>query len=607
VGPVSAFLPLLSWPAVLWGAAVAVPALVAIYLLRDRFQSLPVSALFLWRSAALAHRGGRRRHRPILPPPFFLELLVLLLLILAAAGPRWRSGSDAPPLVVVLDDSFSMLAGAPDSPRQRGEAALRRLVAEGRYGRIHLVLAGAEPRLLAATEGEGEALEAALQQWRGGSPAAALTAAVSLAQQVTAGAPGAGDPRRIVLTDGPPPEDLAPEGSGIEWWAFGTPAANLALVNAARGERGCLFEVANLGNTTAEAELTVDVAEGRRSSHPLALAPGEVGRLRLPLAEDAGAVFARLPADGLAVDNAAVLLPEVPPSVAVAVAVRDPERWRPLTAALESSGIARRSRPGDPAVELLFTDAPEAWPDPGAGAGRWVVELRSPEPAAAYLGPFIADRRHPLMEGVELAGVIWAAGPEGETPGVPLLSAGNVPLVVAAERQGRPWLTLYLHPELSTVVRAPAWPALVWNLLRWRSGEALGVSPVNGRLGSAPRLVVPGGRAGAPGEPSALVTEPDGTSREVPLSAREVRLEVEAPGLYRVAVEGRDLAFAVNALDAGESDLRGRATGRWGRWQPGTEAGAWRYREVAWIPLLVALGLLLLHLRFFLAAESEVA
>ena len=52
-------------------------------------------------------------------------------------------------------------------------------------------------------------------------------------------------------------------------------------------------------------------------------------------------------------------------------------------------------------------------------------------------------------------------------------------------------------------------------------------------------------------------------------------------------------AIAVNALAAEESDLRRAATGRWGHWEDGERREA---RSLLWVPLLLALLVLHLHL-----------
>src|SRR5438067_8268331 len=86
-------------------AIAAVPALVAIYWLRNRFRRLPVSSLMLWMEHHAAREGGLRVQRLQTPLLFFLELLALLLLILAAAQPHLPLLQGSRPLLIVLDDS----------------------------------------------------------------------------------------------------------------------------------------------------------------------------------------------------------------------------------------------------------------------------------------------------------------------------------------------------------------------------------------------------------------------------------------------------------------------------------------------------------------------
>ena len=94
----------------LYGLLAAVPALLAIYWLRQRARERQVSSLLLWRAEREVWDGGRRWEHLQLPVLFWLELVVLLSLLGAAARPLLRAGESSRPLVVVLDDSFSMLA-----------------------------------------------------------------------------------------------------------------------------------------------------------------------------------------------------------------------------------------------------------------------------------------------------------------------------------------------------------------------------------------------------------------------------------------------------------------------------------------------------------------
>src|ERR1039458_5595675 len=102
-------LPFLTYPLAMIALAT-VPALAAIYILRNRFRRRPVSSLVLWRFHVQSKSGGAKVHRLQLPLLFFLELLILLLLVTAATGPHWKLPQSTRPLIVVLDDSFSMRA-----------------------------------------------------------------------------------------------------------------------------------------------------------------------------------------------------------------------------------------------------------------------------------------------------------------------------------------------------------------------------------------------------------------------------------------------------------------------------------------------------------------
>src|SRR5262249_35468230 len=117
-------LPVFVYPLAFFGL-LALPALAAIYWLRNRHRRHVVSSLLLWADPREAREGGPRIRPLQTPLVFFLELLLLLLLVLAAAGPYVPSEQGARPIVVVLDDSFSMVAGGADSARNRAVTALR--------------------------------------------------------------------------------------------------------------------------------------------------------------------------------------------------------------------------------------------------------------------------------------------------------------------------------------------------------------------------------------------------------------------------------------------------------------------------------------------------
>src|SRR5215470_17076747 len=141
-------LPLFLYPLAFIGLA-AVPALVGIYLLRNRFRRHVVSSLMLWLDTREAREGGRRLRRLQTPLLLMLELLAILLLVFAASDPQMRLTTGTRPLVVVLDDSFSMLAGGGDSsPREWARKALAEELRRQNPYSTRLVLAGDRPQVL---------------------------------------------------------------------------------------------------------------------------------------------------------------------------------------------------------------------------------------------------------------------------------------------------------------------------------------------------------------------------------------------------------------------------------------------------------------------------
>src|SRR5262249_3778310 len=241
-------------------ALLAVPALVAIYWLRNQARERRVSSLLLWLEEKQMWEGGRRRRRLQTPLLFFLELLAIILLATAAAGPMMRAGESGRPLVVVLDDSFSMLAGAgkddaAGSARDRAIRAIESELKSNRYEPVRFVLAGESPQLLGeATTNAGQATKL-LQNWKCGAPTAKLEEAVSFAFEL-----GGARARVLAVTDPGPQQELT--DSRLQWWSFGSSRPNFAFVNAARtlrdDEDRVLIEIANLSSSSGSTTLSIE-------------------------------------------------------------------------------------------------------------------------------------------------------------------------------------------------------------------------------------------------------------------------------------------------------------------------------------------------------------
>jgi hypothetical protein len=577
-------LPLFTYPPAFWGL-LAVPALVAIYWLRNRYRRHPVSSLMLWEDPRRPREGGTRVHRLQTPLLFLLELLAILLLVLAAAEPQVRTRQGARPLVVVLDDSFSMLAGGADSARARGARAVGDELRRNPPFSVRFLLAGDRPQALGEpvkTAGEAVAL---LEGWQCRAASSALPEAMNLAAEL-----GGDRGLTLVVTDHEPPPGAVPDKGRVQWWALGSPRPNLAFVAAARtardGAERCLLEVANLSDepqsTTLEVEMGNPAGAIQRST--LQLAARQTHRVILQLKEDAPALRARLGADALAIDNEVTLLPAVQKTVRVDIRVAD-KALRPLVGKAVRAvrgALVTATRP-----DLVFTDREEA---DAAGADTWVVHLLAEKEAGAYTGPFVTDKTHPLTEGLGLQGVIWGAGKTPDLPGAPVIMAGNIPLLTDTEGPGgRHDLRLRLRPDLSTVQDSPNWPALVWNLIQWRGAQAPGLSRSNVRLGEEAVLTL-----ATPREAVRLVG-PDRTERPLPVQGKRVVARAEEVGVYEFRADSESHAFAANALARDESDLTGCGSGRWGDWLDDTTLGL-DYQGVAWAVLLVLLAVVGIHL-----------
>jgi len=580
-------IPFLTYPFALIALA-AVPALAAIYILRNRFRRRQVSSLVLWRFHVQSKSGGAKVHRLQLPLLFFLELLTLLLLVVAATGPHWKLPQSARPLIVVLDDSFSMRAVRDGvSAQTRAHDFLEKLFRRQPPPSTRLILAGTEPRLLGSTAKSWRDVDELLSQWQCWSPDAAINSTITLAAEL-----GKQQANILVLTDHKPAEEKI-SSQRLEWHAFGAPLDNFAIVNASRtafGEQDrCLLEIANFSNGARSTRLLVQAGSNAPQSSAILLGAHESQRLVFNIPSATPSLHAVLDADSLAEDNEVQLLPPVRKRVRVQVALTNENLSALVNRTLDATGL-RAAISDDP--ELVVQES-----DGVANGSSWNLRWSGANATNAYTGPFIVDSSHPLAEGIALQGVVWAAASLTNSSGdVPVILAGNTPLLSAQEDAiGRRHLTLNLNPELSTLQNTPDWPILFWNILSWRISEMPGLKESNARLGTEVDLKTT--------SEAVTVKQPDGVVKSFPKTGGELALETPMPGIYFVAMGTATNQFSVNALAADESDLSACATGQWGKWSEDTER---RLEETSavWIIGLLALAALATHLYLVATAKG---
>lgn len=585
-------LPLFTTPLALFGL-LALPVLAGIYLLHTRSRPYPVSSLLLWADAFVSPEGGRRVEQLRLPLLFWLELFALLLLVLAAAGPHVPTKTGGLPLVVVLDDSSSMLAGELDSPRNRAAAALLDELRRMPRSSVRLVLAGDRPQVL----GDGSYRDTEVKKWLDGwtcqASTSRLDSAVGFALEL------GGDLATIlVLTDHPP--QTPPTGTGrLRWWAFGTSRPNGAFVYASRtpGPRGdrLLLEIANLAKDPRSTVFRVETGQPPRDlrTSELRLKANETHRVVLELPEGDAApatVRASIGNDDLPYDNSVSLVRAVHKPVRYDVRLSDQVLKDSLERALRAT---RTARLGESRPDLVFLDGDTPAPE---GEETWVVRIVTEPEAEAFTGPFVLDRSHPLTDGLSLTGAVWGGG---KTPlqGAPVVMAGNVALLTDTElASGRHELRLRLRSDQSTLTESPAWPALIWNLVQWRAAHLPGLDRANVRLGEEATWTL------ANAAETVEVTKPNGEVVQVPVRGRRVVIRADRPGVFTLRAGSETAELGVNPLSRDESDLTGCATGRWGDEYDETTLRL-EYRDMTWLLVLLAAGVITLHL--WLAARAS--
>jgi len=559
----------------------AMPFLAAIYWFRSRSRRVVVSSLMLWTDQRRPRQGGRVLHRMQAPLTLFLELLAIGLLTVAAAGPAMVKKETARPLVVVLDDSYSMLAEekGESSPRRRAEAALEEELAHDNY-LARFLLAGAEPRMLGQPLEGAEEARPSLAAWTCQSPWADLQRAVAVAGEV-----GGPTSRILVLSDHGPPMEL--QGGQVQWWAFGSKLPNMALTAALRSASGenerALLAVTNLSDAPGRTTLTLEGGNlASPKTLPVELAAGAARQFFLDLPAGSPLVKATLGDDALETDNQVLLLPESTKPLRVTVDLAGEGLRRAVVRVLEATGMA-----------LQVTERPDLIVCDHAGAvdsDAWRLEILGGTGAVAYAGPFVVDRTHALAQGLSLEGAIWSASPQAQLGGPAIVTAGNVTLMTDREDfAGRHRLQMNFAPELSNLQDMPDWPILFANLLRWRRGASIGPQTPNVRLGQTVTVTL------AQNAEQVELVPPAAPTVRLKVYNRRVEVPADRIGLYTIKAPGATYQFSCNAVSRDESDLSGAQTGRWGDWS-GSAVHRDRQISLRWAFLLLAMGCLAGHL-----------
>ena len=543
-------------------ALLAIPAIVAIHLFRRRFPVRPVAGLFLWQNPRQTPVEGRRVDRLPITTSLILECLAALALALILAGAHLSSAGGSGHLVVLLDDSASM-AAANASGESARDRAVRRVLAEverlGARARVTLVLSGERPTVLAGPSAFAVEARPALDGWTPQAANHSLALGLRMARELAGR-----DSRLMVASDMPPDARGAGDIAGALWVAVGEPLANAGIIAAERtlapdeGQGTVSLTLASHSEAPAPRRVTVSAAGKDVLSRDLEVPPG-ISSLTLPLPPGLPPVRVALTDDALLRDNSVVLAEPRPRIVGVENRLREGRGREALVRALDAVSGVTRAEPG----HLVFVDAadlngspvPGTWPVAfGSAPKAW----RGRGDATDFLGPFILEKRHPLLQGVSLGGVVWT-GAAPLLPGAvhPLIAAGNQVLMGlrASGSRDEPAALFNLDLDRTNLIRSPDWPILISNLIEMRRSGLPGPERWNYRVGEWVRV-----RLGR--DPQGPLRYRAGSVERTLAASRDLEFMAPAPGGLLEILEGEDMLFAigVNFLDETETDLRGRAT-----------------------------------------------
>ncbi|MEO5823775.1 MAG: hypothetical protein ABIT71_24985, partial [Vicinamibacteraceae bacterium] len=336
------------------------------------------------------------------------------------------------------------------------------------------------------------------------------------------------------------------------------------------GRGAVMLALGNYSDAPARRRVSVKAGEMDILAREIDVPPGS-SSITLPLPTGLPAVRVALSKDALARDNE-VMLAEPRPRI-VGVDNRLPEGRGRNALAKALGAIAGVT--GTASGHLVFTGADSL--DRPQTPGVWRVGLGRPPaswlaggPSQDFVGPFVLEKRHPLLQGVTLGGVVWAgATPLAAGAVRPLISTGAHALVgLAGSAQTlEPDVLVNLDLDRTNLIRSPDWPILISNLVEMRRESLPGPERWNYRVGEWVRV-----RLGR--DPKGPVRiRCGGVERPLP-AARLLEFIAPSPGGVLQIVEGPErvggsetvlFELGVNFLDETESNLRDRVTADVGR------------------------------------------
>ncbi|MGH8620916.1 MAG: VWA domain-containing protein [Burkholderiales bacterium] len=598
-------------------ALLAIPLILALYLLQPRRRRVMLSTTTLWQAALKDHEGGQGLRSLLRNLSLLLLLASAAVLGAALAGPQWltRTGEGAD-TVIVIDVSASMKTrsgvGTTRFDQALAEAAA---IVDGlpRDGRMLVMTSGRKALLKTGFEANRDALRHVLAQLRpgdeAGRPREALALALSLLRSRE-------DGRIYFLTDGAFEPDVDPGSPQVVFRVVGGPARNVAITRfdfrqelASDDRFQVLMTVRNYTDAPVAVPASVSL-DGRvlfRRSIELAARGEEALALSFTGRALGPAVGRIVVDDDLAADNEAFAVVNGDEPLRVLLFTRGNFYLESVLRALPGVHLVKREDP--PAQDIarlarahdvvVFDGVPAPRLPPGNFLLVNTVAPGLPFSETGRVGePRVLGRgSSALMRDVDLTAVRIG---EARRVAVHERVAGlqrlfwsrETDLALALLDGGVKLVYLGFDLARSNFPLQAAFPLFFSQSLAWLRPRGDGFVSAHLAAGSTHRIQAPAGGA------QVIVRMPSGNSATLAVKDGSASFDATADaGIYQYTVGEVARYFAVTLADARESDVNSRWTPRERR-EETRPAGAGAQALAPLWPWLLALALVLLTLEW---------
>ncbi len=555
-----------------WGllGLLALPTIAAIHLYHRRFPPMLIAGAHLWGIETQVRTAGRRRDRLPITATLLLELLAALLLSLILSQPRFGDIGKATHLIVVLDNSASMMGtptgGATDEVRRSfRDAAVaeleQRVTTLERGSVVTLILTGRRPVMLAGPGVPWDRAKTALEQWKPSATRHEFQPAWDLAAQLAEQ-----HGRLLFLTDRVPSKN-ASLPKQMEVVSVGRILDNVAISSARwtfdsdKHEGHVFIRIDNVGSKPADVAVRGRTQTKTVFRRTVAIPPGEAVPFETTVAGGLGqlAIDIQSDGDGLDTDNHVTLIEPKLRVLKVALTLpKDQAAGRVTQRVLDA--IPNLEFGDAESAHLVIAPAGEL---PASQRDLWWLGVGPVNPSEAarkqakdILGPYLIEKRNPLVAGIVLGGIVWGGVQPLDVQVSPLISAGDTPLLSQLNGTRTTAFILNIDMARSNLSESPDWPILLSNLVELRRDNRPGLRRWNYRLNEEIRFRLFEGESDDAASASDLKLVHEKKTRALARAPIVELPPLEQTGVYTIQDGDRTVGeFAINFHDKDESTL----------------------------------------------------